>query len=127
MEQDDLFSWMTRGLAGFSSEAPATPNPDQRFNRFDAAEFVGHRSMHGGDQWLYNFENGYGASIVCHAYSYGGPQGLFELAVIHGPDDDLCYATPITNDVVGRQTDPEIFRLLQEIRELPPNNTCSHG
>jgi len=47
------------------------------------------------------FENGYGVSVVRHAYSYGGDKGLFELAVL---DDsgEIHYDNPVANgDVVG--------------------------
>ena len=41
------------------------------------------------------FENGYGASVVRHEYSYGGKSGLYELAVLDS-SGDLTYDTPIT-------------------------------
>ena len=46
------------------------------------------RPMRDGTQVVYKFENGYGASVVCHEFSYGGDQGLKELAVLTFPDDD---------------------------------------
>lgn len=57
-------------------------------------------------QWLYRFPNGYGASVVMGTYTYGGPDGLFELAVIRfeSPDSDkwdIDYGTPVTDDVIG--------------------------
>ena len=36
----------------------------------------------GGTRHRYRFPNGYEASVVRHRYSYGGREGLFELAVI---------------------------------------------
>ena len=65
------------------------------------------------------FENGYGASIVRHEYSYGGKDGLFELAVIK--DDDICYTTPITTDVEGYLSEDEVSDLLKQIQELKSN------
>lgn len=71
-----------------------------------------------GSQRIYRFENGYGASVVRHERSYGGREGLFELAVL-GPDGDLCYDTPITNDVIGWLKPKEVDGLLDEISKLP--------
>ena len=74
-----------------------------------------------GIQKVYKFPNGYGASVVKGPYTYGGPQGLWELAVINNITDegfDLCYETTITDDVVGKLNDPEVDRLLYMIRDL---------
>ena len=70
---------------------------------------------------IIEFNNGYGASIVCHDRSYGGPfvegkDNLYELAVLH--DGHLCYDTSITNDVLGWQTMEEINKTLNKIKEL---------
>ena len=67
------------------------------------------------------FDNGYGASIVCHDFSYGGPfiegkNNLYELAVIH--NGDLCYDTPITSDVLGYLTMEEVNKTLEKIKKL---------
>lgn len=77
----------------------------------------------GGIRRVYKFENGYGASIVRHKFSYGGDQGLWELAVLKfdGEDDEegrITYLTPITNDVLGYLTWPQVECLLERIKEL---------
>jgi hypothetical protein len=72
---------------------------------------------HDGIQYIYKAENGYGASIVRHQWSYGGKEGLWELAVIDH-DGEICYSTPITSDVVGHLTDKEVNKLLEEIDAL---------
>jgi len=72
----------------------------------------------GGEQRIFTFANGYGASVVRGPYSYGGPSGLFELAVL-GPDGDLCYDTPITNDVEGWLSEDHVQTLLAQIDALP--------
>jgi hypothetical protein len=64
----------------------------------------------GGQQKIYRFDNGYGASVVKHFYSYGGSQGLWELAVIafdgEGAYDwSVSYSTGITEDVIGHLSD----------------------
>ena len=43
---------------------------------------------HNGINTQVFFPNGYGASVVSHQYSYGGKEGLYELAVISGNQDD---------------------------------------
>ena len=70
-----------------------------------------------GVQHIYSFPNGYGASVVKHDFSYGGKDGLWELAVLDS-DGDLCYHTPITQDVIGHLAWPNVEGILQEIKEL---------
>ncbi len=70
-----------------------------------------------GYQLLYKFDNGYGASVVKHDFSYGGRKGLYELAVLN-TDGDLCYDTPITSDVIGHLTMTEAEEVLVKISHL---------
>ena len=63
------------------------------------------------------FENGYGASVVRHEYSYGGKDGLYELAVLSN-DGELTYDTPITDDVLGYLTTNEVTEILIKIQQL---------
>ena len=70
-----------------------------------------------GIQRIYKFKNGYGASVVMHDYSYGGKNGLWELAVLDS-DDNLCYHTPVTQDVIGYLNDTQLQSYLKEISEL---------
>lgn len=80
------------------------------------------REMNGGVQYLTRFNNGYGASIIQHSFSYGHERGLWELAVIFYPDDTdeyvLSYSTPITDDVLGHLTEGEVNNYLNKISEL---------
>ena len=75
------------------------------------------RSEPNNDQVVYQFPNGYGASIVRHQHSYGGPSGLWEGAVLH--NDQLCYDTPVTDDVVGWMNTQEVSEFLASILALP--------
>ena len=73
--------------------------------------------VHGGIQHVYDFPNGYGASVIRHKGSYGFKSGLWELAVLDSTGD-LCYTTPVTDDVVGHLTEEQINLKLIEIRGL---------
>lgn len=90
----------------------------------DLSEYVQDiRSMNGGPQIILRFQNGFGASVIQNSYSYGGSDGLWELAVTRYRNDDqdswgLCYDTEITDDVMGRLTPQDISRTLRAIRDL---------
>ena len=73
--------------------------------------------IHNGIGYVYEFENGYGASVVSHDASYGGKQGLYEIAVLDSTGD-LCYSTPITDDVIGYATEDKIKETLDRIKSL---------
>ena len=62
------------------------------------------------------FDNGYEVSVVKSPYSYGGKDGLYELAIFK--DDDICYDTPITNDVLGYLSEKEVTEVLIKIQQL---------
>ena len=70
-----------------------------------------------GVGYTYQFENGYGASVVKHDSSYGGKQGLYEIAVLDSTGD-LCYSTPITDDVIGYATEDKVLDTLHRIKML---------
>lgn len=70
-----------------------------------------------GIQKEYKFPNGYGASIVCHKYSYGGNMDLWEGAVLDS-DGHLCYTTHITDDVVGYMDLKDISEFLDKVAAL---------
>ena len=85
------------------------------------------RSVNSGTQKMYRFENGYGASVVRHSFSYGRESGLWELAVITFEGDDilqfnLCYSSPITNGVIGNLSESEVEDYLLKIKDLPSHD-----
>lgn len=74
-----------------------------------------------GQQYLFYFSNGYGASVIRGEYSYGGEQGLWELAVIKlrgGNAYTVVYDTPVTDDVIGYASVDKIKEALQQIKNL---------
>ena len=74
-------------------------------------------SMFNGHGWIYEFENGYGASVIKHDASYGGKQGLYEIAVLDSKGE-FCYTTDITDDVVGHATEETVYKTLDRIKSL---------
>ena len=70
-----------------------------------------------GKQARMVFENGYGVSVVSHTYSYGGKDGLFEVAVL-GKDGDLTYDTPVTNDVIGYLSKKAVSDVMKQVQNL---------
>lgn len=75
----------------------------------------------GNVQHIHKFENGYGASVVRHMFSYGSRDGLWELAVLKWHSDeewDIDYTTPITADVLGWLTDEQVEETLKKIENL---------
>ena len=69
-----------------------------------------------GIQKVYQFPNGYGASVIKHDYSYGGKSGLWELAVLN--EGELDYSTDITEDVIGHLAWEQVEKLLESIKNL---------
>lgn len=79
-------------------------------------ESIETNKVYDGIQYVYTYENGYGASVVKHEYSYGGKKGLWELAV--QKDGELTYDTHITDDVIGHLEWNEVLNILEDIKAL---------
>ena len=76
----------------------------------DAPFMVGKKSrMH--------FDNGFGVSVVSLSYSFGGRDGLYEIAVLDS-DDNITYETPVTNDVIGYLTEEDVTDVMKQVQEL---------
>lgn len=77
------------------------------------------RPLYDGHQKIYFFENGYGASVINHSFSYG-----LEMAVIKGNVDnwDICCRRLIFDDdddgILGYLTESEVEKYLKRIKEL---------
>lgn len=74
-------------------------------------------------QYIFKFENGYGASVVKNIGSYGNRQDLFELTVIIFVSEfewELYYESKITDDVdvIGYLTNDDVLELLERIKNL---------
>jgi len=67
----------------------------------------------GGVQKIFEFPNGYGASVVVHDFSYG-----LELALLDA-DQTIIQHPDITNDVAGFLNVDSANDLLEKIAKLP--------
>ena len=79
------------------------------------------RECNNGVQKLYQFDNGYGASVVRIDFSYGSELGLWELTVLTFNEtggSHICYSTDITDDVLGYLTDEDVLNTLEQIKAL---------
>jgi hypothetical protein len=95
-----------------------TERPTNNFDTivFKELNFQPH-PMGMGEQCIVQFPNGYGASIARSQYTYGGKDGLYELAVF-GKDGQITYNTSITNDVLGYLSKEDVEKTLFDIKNL---------
>ena len=96
----------------------ATTRPTNNYNVVTFQELIFQSHPIGmGKQFIVQYPNGYGASIVQGPHTYGGPNGLYELAVF-GKNGEITYDTPITNDVLGYLSEQELEKILLDIKNL---------
>lgn len=90
-----------------------------KFGKYEPQrEVVAFDKKYGNSMYhIYEFSNGYGASVVQNKYSKGNEDGLYQLSVLK--NGVFCYSTPIKNDVIGYLTADEVAEYLQRIEELP--------
>ena len=85
---------------------------------FKDLEFIEMKDLfYNGVKCKIQFDNGYGASVVQGPHTYGGEDGLYELAVLDS-NGELTYETPITSDVEGYLNEQDVTKLLEQIQSL---------
>lgn len=81
--------------------------------------------LFGGICLLFRFPNGWGASVVRHQASKGGPEGFWELALVSFEDTEKSLQFEIRNDVewvkdpLGYLFIDEVMDYLEKIKEMP--------
>lgn len=68
-------------------------------------------------RFKFEFPNGYAASVIKNEYSYGGSEGLWEIAILDR-QGEICYDTPITDDVIGWVEESAVSEILYAIHDL---------
>jgi hypothetical protein len=90
--------------------------------KFTDLQFKQHPSVPvtSAEQALQFFPNGYGVSVVRFPGSYGYEEGLYEVAILKGTEEsfELCYDTPITDDVLGHRDQTDIENIMEEVQAL---------
>lgn len=88
---------------------------------FDDLEFGPHSIGLDGVRATAFYPNGYGVSVVRFNGSYGYESGKYELAVLKGEQGkfNLCYDTPITEDVEGHLSPDQVSALMRAVADLP--------
>lgn len=66
-----------------------------------------------------NFSKRIRVSVIKTAYSYGGDEGLYEIAVLY-ENGGLCYDSGITTDVIGHQSPSDISFVMKQVQNLKP-------
>ncbi len=80
-------------------------------------EFKQHPSIPTAKIARVNFNNGYGVSLVTGDDLFCcDDERPYEAAVLK--DDELCYDTSLTSDVLGYQTAEDVEELLKKVSEL---------
>jgi len=82
---------------------------------FEDLRFTMHRCGVGVHARL-NFENGYGVSVVLGNRFFSNGFDTYELAVLK--NNELCYDTHLTNDVIRYITEEKITEIMLEVQKL---------
>lgn len=73
-------------------------------------------------QWIFKFDNGYGASIIKRFCSFGFDNDLFELGTLAWDGETRMltriYALDNEDDIFGRLTNEEVMDLLYKIKNI---------
>ena len=84
---------------------------------FNHLVFRSHHSMDTAKQATIQFSNGYGVSVIKGPYSYGGTNGLYELAVLK--NGKIHYDNSVAKgDVVGWLTPDDVTELMGKIQSF---------
>lgn len=82
---------------------------------------IGERVSKQKIQHIYEFPNGYGASVI--GWKYSNEKNEYEIGVIRFFDDNnyyLVYNTPVTEDVIIGVPFGDLDKYLEKIYTLPP-------
>ena len=80
--------------------------------RFKDLLFEKHKKYYFNSHAVHQFPNGYGVSVI-DGYCAYCDNGTYEVAILK--NGEICYDTPLTNDVLTYQTPEQIDEILKEV------------
>jgi len=85
--------------------------------QFENLEFEDHPSQPWFEkQARMSFENGYGVSVVTGQHAYTSKDKPYEVAVLY--NDSVTYDSPLTDDVLGYQSEEDLSEIMKTLQEL---------
>jgi hypothetical protein len=87
---------------------------EKKFSDFEWERVEWANGVHG---WV-KLDNGWVVSAVCHEYSYGGKQGLYEVAALW--DDELQKLPGESDQVRGWLDEPGVEKFMDQVAALKP-------
>ena len=67
------------------------------------------------EHYTTTFKNGYGVSIIRSLYSYGGNEGLYEIAITN-KSGEIIYDKFESHDVLGFLDEHEVEQVINEVK-----------
>lgn len=84
--------------------------------------YLARGGVHRNIQTRMIFDNGWGVSVIQGPHTYGGEQGLYEMAVML--DGEIDYDNTVSNgDVIGYLTPDMVTEKMIEVQKLPNATT----
>ena len=119
--EQDYIAQLYRSL-GIYDDQKMSELSGEAFAAIAAGSVYAAPSRHaGGYRYEVRYPNGFAASIIKNFGSYGGECDLWEVAVLRRDEEDvwqLCYDTPITDDVLGWLSEERVIEACNQIRAL---------
>lgn len=82
---------------------------------------IGENNIYGGVQFIYKFDNSFGASVIKHKKSIGYDNDLWELAVLRFDTKHIrgiCFDSGITQNVLTNLTNDDVLTYLNKIEKI---------
>ena len=84
---------------------------------FEDLEFKPHGWAPNSLHAVLNFDNDYGVSVLFGDTFYSNTSlNTYEVGILY--KNNLCYTTPLTDDVIGYCTKNEVTEIMRKIQEL---------